>query len=253
MGYHPNAVTVLLDGDDTLWKFQQHYEDAKQAWVGVLSELGPVEKDSIAELDRLDAQRVAIRGLNHDRFCESLLIYTAQLTGKIGIAWTNDLELRIREIAAIAQRPPVLFDDTLEALEALSKNACLILVTAGDTESQHKKIFHLGLEPWFKAIHIVPRKDPDVFERIVKEHGLEPGRTWMVGNSPKSDIEPAIQAGLKAILVIGGTWVYDQPTQTGFDERFAQVQSLGEATQHILKELAEEEYGGTLVGSRVVQ
>ena len=40
---------------------------------------------------------------------------------------------------------------------------------------------------------------------------MDPERTWMIGNSPKSDINPALEAGLNAVFVPHAhTWVLER-------------------------------------------
>lgn len=231
-----NGVAVLFDGDDTLWKMQQYYEDAKHAWAALLSEFDLGGSEDIPRLDALDASRVVIRGFTFDRFLESLLIYTAQLVGAHKLEWTTDLEGRLRDAAAIAQRPPVLFKDSLTVLERLRRKARLFLVTAGEPRAQRWKIARLGLAPYFEAIHILPRKDHETLRRLTEKYHLAPSTTWMVGNSPKSDILPAIEAGINAVLISNDTWAYDQAIIPRTDRRFYRVSTLSEAAEVILSE-----------------
>ena len=51
----------------------------------------------------------------------------------------------------------------------------------------------------------------DAYVRLVQDRSLTPGRTWMIGNSPKSDINPALAAGLNAVFVPHAhTWVLEK-------------------------------------------
>ena len=54
-------------------------------------------------------------------------------------------------------------------------------------------------------------KDAAAYRRLVAGRGMEPARTWMIGNSPKSDINPALEAGLNAVFVPHAhTWVLEK-------------------------------------------
>ena len=57
---------------------------------------------------------------------------------------------------------------------------------------------------------IVSEKDPPTYRTVISKYGLLPDATWMIGNSPKSDINPALAAGLNAVFVPhGATWVLE--------------------------------------------
>jgi putative hydrolase of the HAD superfamily len=83
-------------------------------------------------------------------------------------------------------------------------------VTKGATEEQSGKIERSGVKKYFFAAEIVAEKKAPVYAGILEQYGLDPGSTWMVGNSPKSDINPALAAGLHAIFVPhGDTWILE--------------------------------------------
>lgn len=230
-------LTVIFDGDDTLWKTQQFYEAAKEAWVKLLEKykLGST-KDAVL-LDAFDASRVAISGLTFDRFQESMLLYTAQLVGAKNKKWTVDLENKVRKIASIAKTPPVLFEDTLPVLETLMKKVNLILFTSGDNTTQWNKIFSLNIRKYFDYVHVTDKKDTASFEFLMHEHKLNPPSTWMIGNSPKSDILPALEVGFNAILVENDTWYYDKTMLPYNESRFFQVKTLKQAMKIVLREI----------------
>ena len=86
----------------------------------------------------------------------------------------------------------------------------LILVTKGAFEEQSGKVERSGLKKYFAAVEIVAEKNPDAYHTLVEKHELTPDSTWMVGNSPKSDINPALAAGLHAVFVPhGDTWILE--------------------------------------------
>ena len=77
----------------------------------------------------------------------------------------------------------------------------LTLFTKGHAEEQKLKLDRSGLNVYFGHTAIVKEKDAPAYRRLVEERGLDPARTWMVGNSPKSDINPALAAGINAVFV----------------------------------------------------
>jgi len=86
----------------------------------------------------------------------------------------------------------------------------LILVTKGALEEQSGKVERSGLKKYFAATEIVAEKNSEVYHALVEKHELMRGSTWMIGNSPRSDINPALAAGLHAVFVPhGDTWILE--------------------------------------------
>ena len=72
------------------------------------------------------------------------------------------------------------------------------------------KVERSGLKQFFSVVEIVDEKDESTYRQVAAVHQLNPGTTWMVGNSPKSDINPALAAGLNAVfLPHGDTWILE--------------------------------------------
>jgi len=86
----------------------------------------------------------------------------------------------------------------------------LTLFTKGHPEEQKLKIGRSGLGALFGHTAIVKEKDATAYRRLVEERGLDAERTWMIGNSPKSD-QPALAAGLNAVFVPHAhTWILEK-------------------------------------------
>ena len=97
-----------------------------------------------------------------------------------------------------------------ETLRHLSQRHRLILLTKGAVPEQSGKVERSGLKEYFAAIEIVAEKNPAAYASVVEKYDLAPDSTWMVGNSPKSDINPALAAGLHAVFVPhGDTWILE--------------------------------------------
>ncbi|MBU0702463.1 MAG: HAD hydrolase-like protein, partial [Chloroflexi bacterium] len=104
----------------------------------------------------------------------------------------------------------------------------LLLLTKGDQEVQEDKLTRSGLGHFFDGVHVVPEKDAQVLRELVDRYGLEPELTWMVGNSPRSDINPALEAGIGAIHVPhSSTWVWEREEIVD-PERVVVLNSFGE-------------------------
>jgi putative hydrolase of the HAD superfamily len=100
--------------------------------------------------------------------------------------------------------------DVAETLGELSGRHHLILMTKGNHAEQADKLARSGLAPFFTAVEIVDEKDPPTYRAVIARHELAPHTSWMIGNSPKSDISPALAAGLHAVFLFHkDTWVLE--------------------------------------------
>jgi putative hydrolase of the HAD superfamily len=86
----------------------------------------------------------------------------------------------------------------------------LILVTKGDPPEQSRKVERSGLKEYFSEVEIVAEKHTAAYSEITERHGLSTEHTWMIGNSPKSDINPALGARINAVFVPHDeTWILE--------------------------------------------
>jgi putative hydrolase of the HAD superfamily len=91
------------------------------------------------------------------------------------------------------------------------------------------KVDRSGLGRYFAHTAIVKEKDAPAYRRLVEDRGFRPAETWMIGNSPKSDINPALEAGLNAVLVPHPhTWVLEHQDLREGGERLRIVANFGE-------------------------
>jgi len=75
----------------------------------------------------------------------------------------------------------------------------------------------------------VKEKDAAAYRTLVTERKMESGRTWMIGNSPKSDVNPALEAGLNAVFVPHEfTWTLEKTDLVDGGERLLRVDRIEE-------------------------
>jgi len=101
----------------------------------------------------------------------------------------------------ILHHPIELIAGVEETLEYLSLRHDLTLFTKGNPEEQKLKLDRSGLAIYFGHTAIVKEKDAESYAALIQGRKLARERTWMVGNSPKSDINPALEAGINAVFV----------------------------------------------------
>jgi len=124
---------------------------------------------------------------------------------------TPELHAQITSFAhTVADHPVELLPEVSQTLEYLSTRHRLILMTKGAVAEQTGKIERSGLKQYFAATEIVAEKDSAAYEALIEKHELGRNSTWMIGNSPKSDVNPALAAGLHAVFVPhGNTWILE--------------------------------------------
>ncbi|MFJ4189794.1 HAD family hydrolase [Kitasatospora sp. NPDC089509] len=223
--------TLVFDADDTLWENNVLFErviDGFLDWVAA-----PAGRDGArALLDRIEAANAAALGYGSAVFRQSLADCLRQLNDDrtptaaeldridallTPLTWRGEVEL----IPGVA--------DTLGALAARHR---LLLLTKGDLDEQQAKVDASTIAHHFRSVHIVAEKSVDTYQQLTAELGLDPDRTWMIGNSPKSDIAPARLAGLRTVFIPHEhTWVLEHQ-ELGPDEATLQLAAFPELLRH---------------------
>jgi putative hydrolase of the HAD superfamily len=190
MRYH-----LLIDADDTLWENNIYFEQAIHAFITFLDHSRLTSEEVRAVLD--DIER--LMGYGSTNFTMSLVETYRRLAEKD--LQDEDVQ-RVRRFGEqIRTHPLQLLDGVKETLDYLSPRHDLVLLTKGDVEEQKLKVERSGIEECFRQVVIVSEKDVDTYHRVVEELRVNPQRTWMIGNSPRSDINPALTAGLNAVYI----------------------------------------------------
>lgn len=208
MSHTDNSQTLLIDADDTLWENNIYFERAIADFISFLNhrERTPAEVRLI--LNEVEREAIVTHGYGLRSFTHSLVKTFERLSVE---PITPALHETIHGFArTIAEQPVQFLPKVRETLTYLSERHQLILVTKGDFAEQKRKVERSGLNHHFRAVEILSEKNAAAYQKIVEHHQLTKARTWMIGNSPKSDINPALAAGLNAIFVPhDDTWVLE--------------------------------------------
>lgn len=186
---------LLIDADDTLWENNIYFEQAIHQFLLFLdhSALSPVEVRAV--LNEVEHTM----GYGSANFTRSLLETYRRLAERV--VSPEDLA-QVRSFGeAITNHPMEIMEDVPETLDYLASRHQLILLTKGNEEEQKMKIENSGLTSYFATLLVVPEKDRAVYHRLAQELHLDLSLTWMIGNSPRSDINPALAAGLNAVYI----------------------------------------------------
>jgi len=208
----------IFDFDDTLVETTIYYDLAKEHFAAKMSELGFPVDEALEVLNRFDISNVLkCGGFHRDCFPNALVqtyeyycnLFELKICGQTR-TWAEDLGWWV------FRQPVTLIDGAGETLESLSLTMPLFLATKGDEEIQAKRIEESGVKKFFSEIYIVSDKTHKEYNLIARENGLHPGRSWIVGNSMKSDINPGLRSGFNCIHVFHHhTWDFEEEEPEG--------------------------------------
>jgi putative hydrolase of the HAD superfamily len=200
---------LLIDADDTLWENNIYFERAFDEFVAFLDHSAMSPKEVRAVLDEIEDANARIHGYGSLNFGRNLRQCYERLVERA--VNPQDLATVMAFAERILECPMETIAGVPETLEYLHTRHDLTLFTKGNPEEQKLKIDRSGLGRFFRHTAIVKEKDTAAYERLVRDRQLDAARTWMVGNSPKSDINPAMEAGLNAVFIPHAhTWVLEK-------------------------------------------
>jgi len=218
---------LLVDADDTLWENNVHFLHVTDRFFHELDALGVQRDLALETLHQTELRNIPRYGYgsrSYARSIEETFAFLAPHGDSATVSYLSSLAAAIFERDTIDLLPRVP-----EALERLSEHHRLILVTKGDEEEQRWKLACSGLAGYFAAIEVVPEKNEQTYRELMQRWKLDPERTWMIGNSPKSDINPALAAGMHAVLVPHAqTWTLELEEIDHVSDRLIVVDSLWE-------------------------
>jgi putative hydrolase of the HAD superfamily len=227
------AQALLMDADDTLWENNVYYERAIAKFISLLDHRQHSPEQVRQVLNDVERESILTHGYGLHSFAHSLVETFEKLSAD---PITADLRERIHSFAhQIADHPVEILCGVPETLEYLGARHHLIMVTKGNFAEQAGKVERSGLKEYFSAIEIVAEKDEATYRSVTAKYELPADTTWMIGNSPKSDINPALAAGLHAVFVPhDNTWIleHDQLADAPPLQRLLVLEKFGDLRRH---------------------
>ena len=230
----PSNPTLLFDADDTLWENNIFFERAIAAFISFLDHTEHSPAQIREHLNQIERHTVAERGYGTESFRVSLLRCFEDLVKTPA----TDLQHRriMRFVDSIVEAGVILLPNVADALNHLARTHRLILVTKGDDLEQREKLSQSGLAPLFTAVEVLTEKTPDAYRELTLRHACNPAFTWMIGNSPKSDINPALAAGLHAVFIPhSDTWIleHEELATAPAGQQLLHLATLADLAQHL--------------------
>jgi putative hydrolase of the HAD superfamily len=208
MSQFPAGQTLLIDADDTLWENNIYFERAIAAFISYLNHHAYTPAEVRQTLNSVERETILAHGYGLTSFTRSLVACFERLSPE---PVTEEKKARIRGFArSISDQDIELLPGVPGTLADLASRHRLILMTKGNEAEQADKLARSGIAAHFSAVEIVAEKDPATYRAVIGRHELTPHTSWMIGNSPKSDINPALAAGLHAVILFHkDTWVLE--------------------------------------------
>ena len=219
-------TTVGLDADDTLWHNETIFRLTQARLFDLLSDVADTEilEQRLAEVER---RNLRLYGYGVKGFTLSMIETAMELTG--GEAPAHIIREILAAGRAMLTEPVEPLPGVDDALARLSERYRLVLVTKGDLLHQEQKLAASGLGDLFVAVEIVSEKDASTYERVFSRYGTGVAQAAMVGNSLRSDVLPALEAGAWAAHIpYPVTWAHEMADPPLGHPRFAELASISE-------------------------
>ncbi len=210
----PKVTSLGFDADDTLWQNECFFRETEGRFLDLLSNFG--DRSTLASrLFAIEKRNIPVYGFGIKGFTLSMMETALEVSsGQLDPAIVAGVLSMGREMLG---HPVELLPNVRETLEALSEHYPLILITKGDLFDQERKLTASGLADLFSAVEIVSDKSAATYARVFSSHGDGAEKGLMVGNSLRSDILPALEAGAFAVHIPHDlTWTYehvDEPVE----------------------------------------
>lgn len=222
---------LIIDADDTLWENNIYFERAFDNFCDFLAHSSMSPAQVRAVLDEIETVNSKIHGYGTANFARNLTeCYHQLLERDVG---PEDMPTIMRFTEQILDHPIELIPGVEETLQYLSLRHDLTLFTKGNPEEQKLKLDRSGLAIYFGHTAIVKEKDRASYAALIRKRQLVPERSWMIGNSPKSDINPALEAGINAVFVPHEhTWRLEHEDVREGNGRLLRLERFGELREY---------------------
>jgi len=223
---HSGLRTIGFDADDTLWHNERFYRLTQERFADLLA--------GFAEPDHLDERLLAAETKNIGRYGYGIKGFTlSMIETAIDVTDGKVPASVIRELIAAGQdmlaHPIELLPHVDETVRSLSGAFTLVLITKGDLLDQERKLAQSGLGDLFEGVEIVSEKTPATYVEAFGRHGAGADTSLMIGNSMRSDVVPALEAGAWAAHVpFELEWALEQADVPEDHPRFRAVNDMGE-------------------------
>ncbi|WP_425043164.1 HAD family hydrolase [Primorskyibacter sp. S87] len=220
-----SLTTIGFDADDTLWHNERFFRLTQTRFTELLAD--HAAPDHLTErLLAAEKRNIGHYGFGVKGFVLSMIETAIEVTeDQVPASVIRELIESGQEMLAY---PIELLPHAREAVEGVANTHRVILITKGDLLDQERKLAQSGLGDLFDGVEIVSQKTPDVYDTIFRRHGTGAEQAMMIGNSMKSDVRPAIEAGSWGVYVPHGLeWEIEKAAPPRHSARYRELPDLG--------------------------
>ncbi|MDQ2065947.1 HAD family hydrolase [Xinfangfangia sp. CPCC 101601] len=217
-------TTIGFDADDTLWQNEAYFRLTQERFADLLRD--HAEPQHLSErLLEAERRNIGAYGFGVKGFTLSMIETAIEVTeGRVPASVISEI---LGSGRAMLDHPVELLPHARDAVEALAQSHRIVLITKGDLLHQERKLAQSGLGDLFHAVEIVSDKTAQTYQNVFARHGTGPEQALMVGNSLKSDVIPAIEAGGFGVYVPHGvTWALESADEPQGHPRYASMADL---------------------------
>jgi len=205
----PQIKNLIFDADDTLWDNNKFFVKTTDAFLDLCIEAGHPKETVIKEFSDFEIKVVNERGYGSHNFV-FILEHLFSLFNNSKTVDQNEFDKILSKFKSHTENDPPVFPGVVDILKSLNQDYDLFVLTKGNIKEQQEKIDRSGLKHFFKEEFVVSEKNDETYLEILQKHNWKANDCCMIGNSPKSDINPALRNGLYAIYIpYKYTWVLD--------------------------------------------
>lgn len=220
---------VFFDLDDTLidegYKFEMTFCECLRMIILAFETRAPQIDEILSRVRSID-NKLLQETPSHEKYLPIRLIRSwttcyRELCQDHGRVPKPHIEKLLESMIIQTYDPPYfVIPDAIEVLNELVRYGRyeLHLMTAGANDVQQRKLDITDLGKYFSTTHFLPDGNKKkVLEEAVNQYGKE--YVASIGNSIRTDINPALELGVKAIFIPRGSWNYMkvEPKNNNFD------------------------------------
>ena len=224
-------MTLLISAEDTLWEHNVYFERTIERFLTLVEPFGYARGYARHVLNETERLNIRQHGYGVRSFARSLEDTYVKLAGEL--AHASGVQSVSALVAELEETPPRVLDGVPQTLQYLHEQHRTILFTSGEAAEQAGKVERSGLQCFFDAIEIIPEKSAAVYDGLVTKHHVVKSHAWVVGNSPRGDVLPGLQAGLNVALVpCAANWEQEQLEMPGGSGKLLIVASFRDLRNH---------------------
>lgn len=210
--------TILFDLDDTLIHCNKYFNAILKQFAQTLAAwfrpYGLQENDILHCQIEMDLAGVQIHGLIPERFPDSLVETYRHFCKQFGHQPNGEQQDYLRKLGFsvydVEAEPYPYLHETLSKLQNEGHTLCLY--TGGAPSIQMRKVENANLSNYFQErIFVTIHKTTEYLKSLIHQYDFDHSRTWMIGNSVRTDMLPALENGINAIYMKAKIeWKYNE-------------------------------------------